>query len=88
MPGSEIKAVIFDLGGVVFESPIKHLKMLEEKMKLPRNALNRRIFGSPAWSRMERGIITPERFVQEYNQELEVQNIGSHFEKFKHNHDC
>lgn len=40
-------------------------------MCLPPNALNRHIFSSPSWSKMERGIVSPEEFVALYNSELD-----------------
>jgi len=68
----QFKGVIFDLGGVVFESPIALLRKLEEQLRLPLNALNRHIFSSPSWAKLERGLISPEQFVVEYNAELDA----------------
>ena len=41
-----VELVIFDLGGVVFESPIGALADLERLFNLPKNLLNRHIFQS------------------------------------------
>ena len=69
MPSS-IKAVIFDLGGVVFSSPIGRLGEVERKIGLEHNSLNRHIGNCKTWGQMERGEITPTQFVYKYDIEL------------------
>jgi putative hydrolase of the HAD superfamily len=63
-------AVIFDLGGVVFESPVASLRKLEHEHGMPTNLLNKHIAQSEAWSRMERGLITATQFAASYDAEL------------------
>ena len=49
------KCVIFDLGGVVFSSPIGRLGELEVQMNMKKDTLNRHIMHSTSWKRMETG---------------------------------
>ena len=63
-------AVIFDLGGVVFDSPIAGLRRLEQTLGMPRSMLNRHIAQSEAWSKMERGLISVAEFAASYDAEL------------------
>ena len=62
MPGtSEIKAVIFDLGGVVMGSPLHAIAEYERRQQIPEGAFNRHVVGSVpdgAWHRLERGEVT------------------------------
>ena len=55
---SGIAAVVFDLGGVVMESPLHAIARYERDHGLPSNAVNRAILAAGdagAWSRLERG---------------------------------
>lgn len=64
MSGS-IAAVIFDLGGVVTDSPVQAIQRYERELGLERNAINRAIVDAGdagAWSRLERGELTLETF--------------------------
>lgn len=77
------KCVIFDLGGVVFSSPIVRLRKLEQIRGIQRNALNGYISRSKAWKELEKGTITPDEFVQShYDDELkrQVDNVDSIFD--------
>ena len=52
------KAVLFDLGGVVFGSPLQAIRDYETELGFERNAINRvaaETAPSGAWSRLERG---------------------------------
>ena len=62
--------VIFDLGGVVFSSPIGRLRELESTYHMPTHTLNRFIMHSPAWKRMETGLTSPSVFAAEYDMEI------------------
>jgi putative hydrolase of the HAD superfamily len=60
-----LRAVIFDLGGVVFGSPLHAIAEYERELGLPVNAINRVVVGSGpggAWSRLERGELTLDAF--------------------------
>jgi putative hydrolase of the HAD superfamily len=64
------KCVIFDLGGVVFSSPIGRLAQLEVEHGLPSKMLNTHIMNSLSWSRLEKGEIDPSTFAKEYDEEI------------------
>jgi epoxide hydrolase-like predicted phosphatase len=62
---ASIKSVIFDLGGVVTDSPIQAIQRYERDHGLPHNAINRAIVEAGeggAWSRLERGELTLDDF--------------------------
>lgn len=51
-------AVIFDLGGVVLDSPLHAIARYEREIDIPENSINRVVVStapSGAWSRLERG---------------------------------
>jgi len=55
------KGVIFDLGGVVFSSPMQAFSKLERQHGLEHNFLNRMIVRNgenSAWSKLERGLLS------------------------------
>ena len=73
----KIKCVLFDLGGVVFSSPIGRLAKLEKRFGITHNALNRYIMNSKSWKDLERGLIGPEQFVRyRYDDELKGTTEG------------
>ena len=60
-----IRAVIFDLGGVVLGSPLHAIAEYEQELGLPRNFVNRVVADTApvgAWSRLERGELDMEAF--------------------------
>jgi putative hydrolase of the HAD superfamily len=60
-----IEAVVFDLGGVVMDSPLHAIARYERDHGLPAGAINRVVIDtgeSGAWSRLERGELTQEAF--------------------------
>ncbi len=60
-----IAAVVFDIGGVVQESPLHAIARYERDHGLPPHAINRAVVAAGergAWSRLERGELTVERF--------------------------
>jgi epoxide hydrolase-like predicted phosphatase len=64
-----IRAVIFDLGGVVFDSPLAFIREYEREHSLPENLVARVVGGyggeQGAWQRLERGeLMLPEFCVQ------------------------
>ena len=61
-----IDGVLFDLGGVVMESPLAAIARYERDHGLPAQAVNRAIRASGdagAWARLERGELSMERFL-------------------------
>lgn len=64
-----IRAIIFDLGGVVLGSPLHAIADYERELGLPRNAINRVVAETAptgAWSRLERGEISMEVFYEDF----------------------
>jgi putative hydrolase of the HAD superfamily len=64
-PASAIEAVIFDLGGVVMESPLHAIARYERDHGVPPGAINRAVMASGetgAWARLERGELTVAGF--------------------------
>lgn len=72
---SKTKAVIFDLGGVVFSSPMQAFSKLEKQEGLEHNFLNKMIVrngADSAWAKLEKGHLAmgPD-FYQAFDQEIE-----------------
>lgn len=68
-----IAAVIFDLGGVVLDSPLDVFAQYERELSLPAHTLNRNIVNAGskgAWSRLERGELTMEQFYAAFDAEM------------------
>ncbi|MCQ3804270.1 MAG: HAD family phosphatase [bacterium] len=64
---ARIKAVLFDLGGVVFDSPLHRIAAFEEDHGLPAGAVGQIVMGAGrngAWARHERGEIDYEDFME------------------------
>jgi len=60
-----IEGVLFDMGGVVMESPLHAIARYERARGLPANAVNRAIAAAGehgAWARLERGELTADTF--------------------------
>jgi putative hydrolase of the HAD superfamily len=58
---SRFAGVLFDVGGVVVDSPLHVIARYEAELGLPPNAINRAVVASGptgAWSRLERGELT------------------------------
>lgn len=68
----ELSAVVFDLGGVVFDSPLHAIARYERDLGLPPNTINRAIVSlgeGGAWSRLERGELTLPEFYPVFDAE-------------------
>jgi len=68
-----IRGVLFDLGGVVFESPLAVIDDFERERGLPRGAVGRVVVASGddgAWARHERGELSRLAFVEAFGAEL------------------
>jgi putative hydrolase of the HAD superfamily len=66
------RAVIFDLGGVVMPSPIDGFREYERRVGLPHRFISEVIVASEdhgAWARLERGEISLDEFVIEFEAE-------------------
>lgn len=67
-----VKAVIFDLGGVVLDSPLEAVAEYERRKGLPQDFLNRlivRMGSQGAWSRLETGKVSLEAFFESFDAE-------------------
>jgi putative hydrolase of the HAD superfamily len=66
------RAVIFDLGGVVFPSPIDAMRAFEREHGLPHRFLSEVVLTDPvdgAWSRLERGELSVASFCEAFGSE-------------------
>lgn len=64
---AQIEGVLFDLGGVVFDSPLHRIAAFEQEQGLPAGAVGQIVMGAGrngAWARHERGEIEYEVFVR------------------------
>ena len=68
-----IRAVLFDLGGVVLDSPLDVFAAYERELGLPVHTLNRAIASAGsagAWARLERGELSMREFFTAFDAEL------------------
>ncbi len=67
-----IRAVIFDLGGVVIDSPLHAIGRYEHELGIPANFVNQVVMDTGprgAWSRLERGELSMARFQEDFEAE-------------------
>ena len=67
-----IRAVIFDLGGVVLGSPLHAIAAYEKEIGLPAGVVNRVVADTGeegAWGRLERGVVGLEAFVPAFESD-------------------
>jgi putative hydrolase of the HAD superfamily len=70
--------VIFDLGGVVMESPLHAIARYERDRGLATDAINRAVVAAGeggAWSRLERGELTVEEFCAPFESDCRAYGI-------------
>lgn len=68
-----VRAVIFDLGGVVIDSPLHAIARYERELDIPAGIVNRVVVDtgpSGAWSRLERGEVAMLDFHRDFEAEL------------------
>jgi epoxide hydrolase-like predicted phosphatase len=68
-----IRAVLFDLGGVVLDSPLAVFAAYERELGIPVHTLNKAIVAAGhagAWSRLERGEVTMREFFVAFDAEM------------------
>ncbi len=72
---AKLRAVIFDLGGVVLDSPLHVIADYERATGIPAGFINRHVTASApdgAWHRLERGeLVMGEAFFAAFDRELE-----------------
>jgi putative hydrolase of the HAD superfamily len=69
----QIRAVIFDLGGVVVDSPLHAINRYERELGIPEGVVNRVVVDTGpqgAWSRLERGELAMPEFHAAFEAEL------------------
>jgi len=73
-----IEAVVFDLGGVVMDSPLHAIARYERDHGLPSGAVNRVVVETDdagAWSRLERGELTLEAFCLPFEADCRASGV-------------
>ncbi len=69
----QVRAVIFDLGGVVVDSPLHAIRRYERELGIPEGVVNRVVVETGpggAWSRLERGEVSMPEFQRDFEAEL------------------
>jgi putative hydrolase of the HAD superfamily len=69
----QFRAVIFDLGGVVVDSPLHAIQRYERELGIPEGTVNRVVVETGprgAWSRLERGELSMTDFQRDFEAEL------------------
>ena len=69
---TQFSAVLFDLGGVVFDSPLDGFARYEQEIGLPANfirTLNSTNSDTNAWARFERGELSRDAFIEVFEAE-------------------
>lgn len=80
MSSPHLKAIIFDIGGVVLHSPFIAIDEIESEKGLPRNYLNVSIASrgpGGAWERFERGELSLFPFYDEFGRDLSDTENGN-----------
>ena len=73
-----IEAVVFDLGGVVMESPLRAIARYERDSGLAAGAISRVVAAAGdggAWARLERGELTAESFRAPFEAECRTSGV-------------
>lgn len=73
------RAVVFDLGGVVVDSPLQAINRYERDHGLAHNAINRAIVDAGergAWSRLERGELGMDDFFAPFEVDCRAAGLG------------
>ena len=76
---SRLAGVLFDMGGVVMESPLHAIARYERERGLPPNAINRAIAAAGetgAWARLERGELTVATFCAPFEADCRAQGVA------------
>ncbi len=73
------RAVIFDLGGVVLESPLHEIARFEDDQGLPDGCINQVVVATGptgAWARLERGELPLGTFYEAFRQDCEAHGFA------------
>jgi putative hydrolase of the HAD superfamily len=74
----DIEAVVFDIGGVIQDSPLDAIARYERDHGLPPNAINHAVVASGeggAWSRLERGELTVEAWCAPFEADCRAHGL-------------
>jgi len=74
-----IAGVLFDIGGVIQDSPLHAIARYERDHGLPANAINRAVVASGdmgAWSRLERGELTLDAWCAPFEADCRARGVG------------
>lgn len=69
--GHDIRAVIFDFGGVIMDMGWKEMAELERRHGLPDHAIRRSLYRIPEWDARQKGTCTQEVYMAAVERELE-----------------
>lgn len=75
---SRLAGVLFDMGGVVMDSPLHAIARYERERGLPANAINRAIVAAGetgAWARLERGELTVATFCAPFEADCRAHGV-------------
>jgi putative hydrolase of the HAD superfamily len=75
---SDLAGVLFDMGGVVMESPLHALARYERERGLPPNSINRVVAAAGeggAWARLERGELTVSAFCAPFEADCRAHGL-------------
>jgi putative hydrolase of the HAD superfamily len=75
---ARLRAVVFDIGGVIQDSPLHAIARYERDHGLPPNAINRAVVASGeagAWSRLERGELTVEAWCAPFERDCRAHGV-------------
>jgi putative hydrolase of the HAD superfamily len=75
---SGLAGVLFDMGGVVMESPLHAIALYERERGLPPNAINRVVAAAGeagAWARLERGELTVATFCAPFEADCRAHGV-------------
>ena len=74
----KLRAVVFDLGGVVMDSPLHAIARYESDHGIEHNAINHSIVArgdQGAWSRLERGELAMEAFFGHFEEDCRAEGL-------------
>lgn len=74
----DIRAVVFDIGGVIQDSPLHAIARYERDHGLPPDAINRAVVAAGeqgAWSRLERGELTVEAWRAPFERDCRAHGL-------------
>ena len=76
---ARVAGVLFDIGGVVQDSPLHAIARYEQDHGLPPDAINRAVVASGetgAWSRLERGELTLQAWCAPFESDCRAQGVA------------